>query len=207
MPRDAGLRKGTRARKREMRSYQRATRRSTRRNGANPCLVALSGLALVLFGGLVLDNSAGIETPRIRQRAGSAAPYPRGLPAGDGRFYFLGSDTCRTCHRELYEAWQTSQHTLSGADLSFEEQRDPDCQPCHLPGIDAFEESVGCEACHGPGSAYTDLDIMIDPVKNTAAGLWTPEETCRYCHNPGHPFHVERDLEAEARRIHPPANR
>ena len=73
---------------------------------------------------------------------------------------------------------------------------------CHVPDEDAFETGVGCEACHGPGSAYAALDIMIDDLKRRAAGLQDAASSCSYCHNPGHPFHVERDLAAAARTIH-----
>jgi hypothetical protein len=44
---------------------------------------------------------------------------------------------------------------------------------------------------------------MIDPIKSAAAGLRKGADSCVFCHNPGHPFHVERDLAREARRIHP----
>jgi len=171
--------------------------------------VAVSALALVIPVGLavglgMVTEAAGQTTRAGAAQADQATQYPRGLPPGDERFYFLGSETCRDCHRDIYIRWQASQHALSGADLSFEQQLDPNCRPCHLPGSDAFEEVVGCEACHGSGSGYAELDVMIDPLKNRAAGLLEPTEMCVYCHNPGHPFHVERDLEAAARRIHRP---
>ena len=175
--------------------------------------MAVSTLALVISVGLAVEMGTATEaegrpTRTVSPRAAAAArQYPRGLPPGDERFYLLGSETCRTCHREIYIDWQASQHALSGADLSSEQQLDPDCRPCHLPVADAFEEVVGCEACHGAGSAYAENDIMIDPLKNVAAGLLEPTEMCAYCHNPGHPFHVERDLEAAALRIHGPTRR
>ena len=79
----------------------------------------------------------------------------------------------------------------------------PECASCHQPDASAFEDGVGCEACHGPGSAYAELDVMIDPFKSRAAGLQEADESCAYCHNPSHAFHVERDLHAAARAIHP----
>jgi len=133
----------------------------------------------------------------------SAAQQPPGVPRDDPAFNVLGSDSCRTCHRTLFQAWQQSPHALSTANLTFAQTVDPECTACHVPDADAFEQGVGCEACHGPGSAYAELDIMIDPFKGRAAGLLEAGESCAYCHNPGHDFHVERDLRAEARRIHP----
>ena len=168
-----------------MRSYQRPTGRSTRRTGANPCLVAVSAIAAVLL-------SFVLAAPQQHQ----------GVPRDDTRFVALGSPSCRACHRGLYESWTTSRHALAGETLSIREKFDPDCVPCHVPDTVAFEDGVGCEACHGPGSAYADLDVMIDPLKSRAAGLQEAGSTCVFCNNPGHDFHVELDLPSAARRIH-----
>lgn len=170
---------------RTMRCYQRPPRRSTDTRRAKPLLVAVSA-GIVAFYGFVQV----------------AAQFPRGVPRDEGSFQVIGSATCRTCHRALYLEWQTSPHARSAADLTFEQKVDPDCEPCHVPDASAFEDGVGCEACHGPGSEYTALDVMIDDLKRRAAGLQDARGNCTYCHNPGHPFHVERDLEAGARAIH-----
>ncbi|HEX9700632.1 MAG TPA: hypothetical protein VGD06_14345 [Acidobacteriota bacterium] len=137
----------------------------------------------------------------------AAAVQSPGPPLAAGRFQPLGSSACRTCHWRLHEAWQASAHAQSATALEAAQRFDPQCQPCHVPLADAFEDGVGCEACHGPGSAYAGLDVMIDPLKSTAAGLWEAAEVCASCHNPNHPFHVERDLQAAAARIHPPPPR
>jgi hypothetical protein len=132
----------------------------------------------------------------------AAAQYPRGVPRSDDGFSAIGSAACRTCHRALYEEWRQSPHGKSAEVMTFEQSFDSTCTPCHIPDEGVFDNGVGCEACHGPGSAYADLDVMIDPFKREAAGLQTARDNCAYCHNPGHPFHVERDLEVEAGRIH-----
>jgi len=169
-----------------MRSYQRPPLRSTRGKRANPCLAAVFGIFAALCA-----------------LATGATQQPRGLPPSSGGFSALGSAACRTCHRALYEAWQQSPHASSAATLSFEQSFDAECTPCHVPDAGAFDNAVGCEACHGLGSAYAELDVMIDPLKRRSAGLQDATETCAYCHNPGHAFHVERDLGAAARAIHP----
>jgi hypothetical protein len=67
------------------------------------------------------------------------------------------------------------------------------CLKCHVTGAqdrasgpaDTFrpEEGVGCEACHGPGSAYIDPAIMADREAFLARGGRIPDEsTCRTCH-------------------------
>ncbi len=137
----------------------------------------------------------------------AAQQRPLGVPREDPRFAALGSDSCRPCHRELYDSWASSTHALAAEILTSQQKLDTDCVRCHLPDTVALEDGIGCEACHGPGSAYADLDVMIDPLKSLAAGLQEPDTTCIYCHNPGHDFHVERDLPNEARRIHATGDR
>lgn len=193
-PKRSGLRyaegEGESLNTKTMRWYQRAPHRSTRRKSVNPCLT----LVFAVLAGL---GAAALGAPQQRSEV------PRGVPRTDARFAVLGSESCRACHRSLYEAWEPSPHALSTAELTFDQAFDPKCAACHVPDASAFEDGVGCEACHGPGSAYAELDIMIDPLKSRAAGLQDAGETCAYCHNPGHSFHVERDLRAAARRIHP----
>jgi len=67
------------------------------------------------------------------------------------------------------------------------------CLKCHVTGSQDFEgktaegfsqeEGVGCEACHGPGSAYIDPTVMADHDKFLEHGGHVPDEkTCRTCH-------------------------
>jgi hypothetical protein len=67
------------------------------------------------------------------------------------------------------------------------------CLKCHVTGAQdqvagpaatfRQEEGVGCEACHGPGSAYVAPAIMTDREAFLANGGRIPDEsTCRTCH-------------------------
>jgi hypothetical protein len=67
------------------------------------------------------------------------------------------------------------------------------CLKCHVTGAQdpeaklakgfTSEEGVGCEACHGPGSAYADSEIMAERRLFLQNGGRLPdEETCRRCH-------------------------
>ena len=72
--------------------------------------------------------------------------------------------------------------------------QEPRCIMCHLTAaqeplaawsaeIPPATEGVGCEACHGPGSAYTSAEIMADRGAFLANGGRIPDElTCRQCH-------------------------
>ena len=84
------------------------------------------------------------------------------------------------------------------------------CLKCHVTGAqdrvsgpaDTFrrEEGVGCEACHGPGSAYVDPGVMGDREAFLSHGGRIPDEsTCRTCHE-GERFQYE---ERRPRIAHP----
>jgi len=71
--------------------------------------------------------------------------------------------------------------------------QDGRCLMCHLtaaqnPDAVFYEgydprQGVGCEGCHGPGSAYMDPAIMADREAFLANGGRIPDElTCRGCH-------------------------
>jgi hypothetical protein len=106
-------------------------------------------------------------------------------------------------------AWSGSPHGAASAQLGPDEMLDPECQRCHAPLFDpddpvmSAEVAVACEACHGPGSVYSDLAVMIDPLKRDAAGLRDGRGLCRDCHSPYHGDHVEFEIATERSRIHP----
>ncbi len=175
-----------------MRSYQRAWRRSTHRFAGKPFLAAVCAVLTVVCVGAAATAERDI----------GGAQHRRGVTRNGTDFQVLGSPSCRTCHRSIFQQWQRSPHALSADKLSFEQTFDPTCEPCHVPDASAFEDGVGCEACHGPGSEYAALDVMIDELKRRSAGLQDAASNCVACHNPGHDFHVERDLAAAARTIH-----
>ena len=53
-----------------------------------------------------------------------------------------------------------------------------------------LDQSIGCEACHGPGSVYSHDDVMRNSelahllgLKTVDASFWL--ETCGVCHGKG----------------------
>lgn len=72
-----------------------------------------------------------------------------------------------------------------------------------------MEDGVGCESCHGPGSAYKSRKIMKAISEGTEDGakygLVTPtEETCVECHNKKSPTYKDFKFEEMAAKIaHP----
>ncbi|HOC38463.1 MAG TPA: cytochrome c family protein [Thermodesulfobacteriota bacterium] len=131
-------------------------------------------------------------------------------------FKYVGNKKCIGCHRVEYKAWQGDYHAKAmddlkpgvKADIKTKSKLDPNkdytadasCLPCHATGYGKPAEAgadlsnVGCESCHGPGSAYKSVKIMnkkayqADPAAAhqaaLAAGLVEPtEKLCVECHN------------------------
>jgi len=121
---------------------------------------------------------------------------------------YVGVSKCRMCHLTEHKTWQASKHSSNFDVLIGDERSNPDCLKCHTTGygkpggfVDMESTpgmtSVGCEACHGPGSAHvaaagknigkTDWEKMINKI---------PQNTCVQCHNP----HVSQKARAEEMR-------
>lgn len=116
-------------------------------------------------------------------------------PDGDGPFEHWASSG----HRE---AWVTltkeEARALAASREDYRDVTDPSldqrCLMCHVTaaqnpearwqsGVSGRDEGVGCEACHGPGSAYATLENMSNPEAFLANGGKIPDAlTCRNCH-------------------------
>ncbi len=87
---------------------------------------------------------------------------------------YVGSDSCKGCHENAWDVWQKTGHSHAFDALTVKaknpgnRQFDPECVVCHTVGFE-YEtgygdpkagvalkdlEHVGCENCHGPGSAH-----------------------------------------------------
>jgi DmsE family decaheme c-type cytochrome len=92
------------------------------------------------------------------------APTPPPPVTGSGPTY-VGVDTCITCHGELADHLKSTPHGKAGfAGLS----------------------SLGCETCHGPGSAHVANpdDVALRPRIDTKAAK-SQSQICQKCHE-GH---------------------
>jgi hypothetical protein len=114
-------------------------------------------------------------------------------PPAKSEAWFVGQETCATCHTAAVEVWKKTGHshaykTLADASKEF----NLDCVGCHVTGYDKPGGStvtdlvspnlkdVQCESCHGPGSKHIE-----DPSSNPLTEK--PEETvCTGCHHPPH---------------------
>ena len=111
---------------------------------------------------------------------------------------YVGSETCAQCHAEAYEKYighaekaRSFAEKVVAKGSMFGEDRLRSCFPCHstgfrkpggfmsiseTPGMD----HVGCESCHGPGSAHVEagggpglIEKRVDRMK------------CESCHGSG----------------------
>ena len=114
--------------------------------------------------------------------------YPR-IPLPDG-LTFTGSADCARCHEYEYELWSTKPHADALAVLKkVGSDRDPECVICHVVGMEYAEgfiteeqtphlKDVGCEVCHGPGSAHAQAPKEMVTTE--------PQMNCLDCHTPEH---------------------
>ena len=134
---------------------------------------------------------------------------------------YVGAAKCKMCHMgakkgDQFAKWQASQHSKAFATLATEKakevakkagvegdpQQSPKCLKCHVTGFEApasakaasyaQTDGVGCEACHGAGSAYQTMKVMKALRAGTqeakAVGFLKGDEaTCIKCHNPESP--------------------
>ncbi|MBI5473894.1 MAG: cytochrome C554 [Ignavibacteriae bacterium] len=131
---------------------------------------------------------------------------------------FVGSKACGMCHKSgkggtSYAVWEKTAHAKAYQVLLSDNAKKiakekglkvaaneaPECLKCHVTGggvaknVDASfkkEEGVGCEMCHGAGSAYKMVHMGGDKAKAKTAGMVTPakdEKLCVTCHNSDSP--------------------
>jgi hypothetical protein len=100
---------------------------------------------------------------------------------------FVGADSCKLCHRDVYESWRRTPHSSTGTLAADAEAR---CNACHSTDRSGRLRGVQCEACHGAGEDYSPAEVMIDPDKASMAGLVRPAESvCMRCHDNREPNH------------------
>jgi len=128
---------------------------------------------------------------------------------------YVGAKKCMPCHMSpakgaQYKQWMGTKHAQAYKTLGTDEakaaakkmgiddpQKSPKCLQCHVTGYHApdslktekyaMADGVTCESCHGPGSDYWKMPVMMGIAKGSMKaadyGLEMPtEETCMQCH-------------------------
>lgn len=104
----------------------------------------------IVLGLLLSAGYAAAQNP-----AAPATPPPTNQPA-----QYVGSETCRTCHEDIFNAFQQSPHELVQTDAKYR------------------HTGNACESCHGPGSKHAESVSPAD-IRNPAR--LRPSETDRIC--------------------------
>jgi DmsE family decaheme c-type cytochrome len=89
---------------------------------------------------------------------------PKASPQISEASTFVGSETCQTCHEDIYTAFQKSPH-----------------HPVELGSRGRFKGQA-CESCHGPGSKHaesTSAEDILNPQRLSGARA---DKTCLNCH-------------------------
>lgn len=68
----------------------------------------------------------------VSAQASKAVDSPQSAPASD----YVGADTCKACHEDIYNSWEKTPHWKTTLNAK------------------AGPEHQGCEACHGPGGEH-----------------------------------------------------
>lgn len=151
------------------------------RTNYNPLLSALTLLcvAVSLLGAAARQDKAK-EVPASKEAAPPTTPAPTtptatapAAPAAPEKPELVGSETCQTCHEDIYNGFLKSPHHT----VEINEKRG--------------WKGHGCESCHGAGSLHAgsgDATAIRNPGKLEAAAA---DKLCLSCHL-NQPTHVGR---------------
>ncbi len=138
---------------------------------------------------LILDHRFEVKESGVREELAGQRPTANGAE-------YIGSASCAGCHVEAFQVWEKSKHAHAWTTLEEAEATGryewpvthyPDCVACHTVGygeVSGFTSpeatpllrGVGCEQCHGAGSAHA-----ANP-QEAKLGDVAPER-CQTCHD------------------------
>lgn len=114
------------------------------------------------------DGSSGPFFPSSAQVAGHQR-----IPSK----YFMESDACERCHKDIYHEWQSSAHHFSSFNNQWYRKSVE-----YMQDVNGVQSSKWCAGCHDPALLYSGMmDIPIKQIVNrpeSQAGLG-----CMMCHS------------------------
>jgi DmsE family decaheme c-type cytochrome len=138
-------------------------------------------LSLILFfvAGLALVSGQTSPPPPAKSVQSSNAPAA-GAPSPEVSKY-VGAETCKTCHEEIYNSWEKTPHWKTTLDTKG--------GPSHQ----------GCEGCHGPGADHVAGGGDVSKIfKFKDASTKEVDAKCLTCHAGAHP-NFDRSPHARAK--------
>jgi DmsE family decaheme c-type cytochrome len=149
--------------------------------------IRLSTVRVLLFSALYLffislaQGQTGQQAASKNAQSPQAASTPAAAVPSSGDSNYVGSETCKTCHEDLYNAWEKTPHWKTTLDTKG--------GPSHQ----------GCEGCHGPGADHVngggDKSKIYVFEKASAKEV---DKRCLSCHAGAHP-NFERSPHAKAK--------
>jgi DmsE family decaheme c-type cytochrome len=138
---------------------------------------------LLLFSSLCLSVAVAFAPGQVSQQAAGknaqSASAPTAVASSPETSKYVGAETCKTCHEEIYNAWSKTPHWKTTLNK----------EPSHQ----------GCEGCHGPGAEHVagggDTSKIFDPAKHSAKEV---DAKCLTCHAGAHP-NFDRSPHAKAK--------
>jgi DmsE family decaheme c-type cytochrome len=158
------------------------------------------GAGLLLAGILLLFVSPGMAADKSDDKSGKDKAQPSPTPVDASKY--VGADTCKGCHEEIYNSWAKTPHWKTTlAEESDVSKRG--CEGCHGPGADhvagggdvtkiyVFKEhsreetSARCLSCHGDSHKQSHFSESAHA---------SSEVGCLDCHSPHHATEKEHLL-------------
>ncbi len=107
---------------------------------------------------------------------------------------FVGAEKCKPCHLPEYTTWTTSAHAAATEAGKAGDEWGPACLKCHATNNTETMAGVQCEECHGAGSEYSTIAVMMDKKKAAERGLAVRDQAlCDECHD-GQDHHKKAQL-------------
>lgn len=126
-------------------------------------LTVITGVAALFFLAAPARSQEAAKTPEVKK-----APE------------YVGSETCQTCHEDIYKAFQKNKHAIVETDKK------------------RGWATKACESCHGPGSAHAESASAADIRNPAKIAPQETDRTCLKCHL-NQPTHVGRIQGGHAR--------
>lgn len=134
----------------------------------------------------------GAEARRVNAHNREAFADIAPPTAAEGQPHYVGAEACRSCHESAFTAWRNHPHGAAYATLvRLDKQYHLECVGCHVTGFGAPGGAavvrneglvdVGCESCHGAGSAHVEDPDTAGRVRRDA-----PAAVCTPCHDKEH---------------------
>ncbi|MCX6621521.1 MAG: hypothetical protein NTY38_10655 [Acidobacteria bacterium] len=132
------------------------------RRKAGPPVAVFLFSGLLLLSAVSLSGAAQEKAAPVQPAAGAEAAT---APTDNKPATFVGSETCQTCHEDIFKAFQKNPHSVVEKD----KRRKWD--------------GKACESCHGPGSKHAESVAPADIVNPSKVKPAVADRGCLSCHS------------------------